>query len=121
VKATLSNDVNTIIAILAPDYTITTFTGKLIHLKDYEASLKKRKASGQKPNAYSTAIEDLKSKGNTASVISLEKNITEAVDPVTNKHRKLVHIHRYLDTWINIAGTWRLKSTVTQLESTTVQ
>jgi len=121
VKATLSNDVDTVLAILTPDYTIKTYTGQVIQFKVYASGLKKKKASGQKPSAYTTKIKDLKVNGSTATVISLETTVTTAVDPITNEKKKLLHTHQYLDTWVKMASVWRLKSTVTQTETTTVE
>ena len=58
--------------------------------------------------------------GKVASVISNETSVNLSVDPVTNKKLKLVHLHRYLDTWIKSGGVWRLQKTLTQIESTKV-
>jgi hypothetical protein len=55
-----------------------------------------------------------------ADVISNETSDNISVDPITNKKLKLVHIHRYADTWVKIRGKWRLKITITQVESTKV-
>ncbi len=118
-RATLSNDVDTICSILAPDYTLHTYTGVTIGRKDYETSLRKRKASGKPATAYVTKIAKVTVEGKKALVISDETSATVSKDPITNRNVKLIHIHRYLDTWIR-AGTWRLQSTVTQVESTTV-
>jgi hypothetical protein len=86
----------------------------------YRASLLKRKATGQKTKAYTTSIQSLTVSGNAAKVISLENMITGAKDPITGKTQSIIHIHRYLDTWINMSGVWKLQSTATQLESTTI-
>jgi ketosteroid isomerase-like protein len=119
-KAALSNDVDTILSILAPDYTLHTYTGTTIARADYEASLRKRKAANKPATAYQTKINSVRVGGSTASVISDETSEAVSLDPITNKKVKLIHIHRYLDTWIRSGGLWRLRTTITQIESTTV-
>lgn len=119
-KAALVNDVETILAILAPDYTLHTYTGKIIARKDYEASLRKRKADNKPATAYDTQIAGVTVEGDTAKVISDETSANFSVDPITNKKLKLIHIHRYLDTWIKQQGGWRLQTTITQVESTKI-
>jgi len=117
-KATVANDVDTILNVLAPDYTLKTFTGTVVPRKAYEASLRKRKAANQPAAAYQTQIVTVTVEGQTAKVISDETSTTLSEDPVTNKKLKLLHTHRYLDTWTKIGKAWRLKSTITQQEST---
>jgi hypothetical protein len=119
-RAALTNDVDTILSILAPDYTLHTYTGVTIPRKDYEASLRKRKASGKPATAYVTKIAKVTVEGKKALVISDETSATVSKDPITNQKVKLIHIHRYLDTWVRGGSAWRLRSTVTQVESTTV-
>ncbi|AIE85376.1 nuclear transport factor 2 family protein [Fimbriimonas ginsengisoli] len=119
-KAAVQNDVDTILDILAPDYTLHTYTGKVIARKDYEASLRKRKESKQPTTAYETKIASVSVQGDTAKVISDETSAKATIDPITGKNLKMIHIHRYLDTWIRQAGKWRLQSTVTQVETTKV-
>ncbi len=118
--AALTNDVDGVLSILAPSYTLTTFDGKVIPLEKYEVSLRKRKASGQKPDGYKTSIESLDVKGDGAVVISLETSIKDTPDPITNKIQKLVHVHQYRDTWSHESGSWKLVSTVTLVEKTSV-
>jgi ketosteroid isomerase-like protein len=119
-KAAPANDVETILSILAPDYTLRTFTGKTITRPEYEASLWKRKAANKPSAAYVTKIASVSPKGDTTEVISDETSETPSTDPITNKRLRLIHIHRYLDTWVRIDSVWRLRSTVTQVESTKV-
>jgi hypothetical protein len=114
------NDVDTILSILSPDYTLHTYTGTTIVRKDYEASLRKRKASNKPATIYQTKIAKVSVEGEKALVISDETSAVVSLDPVTSRKVKLIHIHRYLDTWIRLSAKWRLQSTVTQVESTTV-
>jgi len=119
-KAALTNDVETILSVLAPDYSLHTYTGTVIDRKAYEASLRKRRASNQPATAYQTQIASVAVQGAVAKVISDETSAKVTLDPVTDKKLKMVHIHRYLDTWVKTGGVWRLRSTVTQVESTKV-
>lgn len=120
-KSTLTNDVDAVLGVLAPDYTLKTYSGQVIQRKDYEASLRKRKAAKKPATAYVTKMASCEVLGSMANVISDETSLTESVDPVTNKKVKLLHTHRYLDTWIRVGNAWRIRSTVTQVESTKVQ
>lgn len=119
-KAALANDVETILDVLAPDYTLKTYTGQVILRKDYEVSLRKRKAANKPATVYETKIASLSVEKDVASVISDETSVADSVDPITNKKVKLVHIHRYLDTWVKLGKVWRLRSTVTQVEETKI-
>ncbi len=119
-KAALDNDVETVLAILAPDYSLRTFTGKMIDRKAYETSLRKRRESKQAATVYQTKLASVDVHGATATVISDETSDKISLDPVTNKKLKMIHIHRYLDTWIRSGRIWKLRQTITQLESTKV-
>ena len=118
--AALTNDVETILSILAPDYTLKTYTGTVITHDKYEASLRKRRADKKPSAAYVTKMAGIQVAGTQAQVISDETSDTFSADPISNQKLKLIHIHRYLDTWTRIGHDWRLRSTVTQMEKTTV-
>jgi len=120
-KAALVNDVETILDVLAPDYTLHTYTGSVIVRKDYEATLRKRRAAKKPATAYVTQVESVEVNGSNAKVISDETSCNDSVDPITNKKLKLIHLHRYQDTWIKTNKTWRLQTTITQVESTRVE
>lgn len=120
-QAALVNDVDTILAVLAPDYTLHTFTGVVVSRKEYESSLRKRKASQKAATVYDTQIKSLTVDGINAKVISDETSENASMDPITKKKLRLIHIHRYLDTWIRSNGSWRLQTTITQVESTKVE
>ncbi len=117
-KAAVTNDVETILAVLHPGYTLRTFNGDVIGRKQYEASLRKRKAAHQPTAAYQTQIVSCDVHGRVAKVVSDETSTTLSNDPVTEKKLKLIHTHRYLDTWVKMGSVWRLQATVTKLEST---
>lgn len=121
-RATLANDAEAILNGLAPAYTLKTFTGKVIDRKTYEQSLRKRKANPGKPlSSYTTRMASIEVLGPRAHVISEESSSSKAVDPITQKRIRLVHIHQYLDTWVKSARSWLLQSTVTQKEITRVE
>ncbi len=117
-KAAKTNDVETILAILTPDYTLKPYSGAVIPLKAYGASLRKRKKENKPVDAYETKILNLTVSGKTARVTSDETSRKATVDPITKSRVSIVHIHRYLDTWVLMGGKWRLRSTVTQKEIT---
>ena len=117
-KAALKNDADTILSILAPEYTLKTYAGKVISRKDYATSLRKKKAEGKPIDAYETKILSVKIVAGTAQVTSDETTKKRTKDPITGKSVVILHIHRYLDTWVRSGGVWRLRSTVTQQELT---
>lgn len=119
-KAAVANDVETILGIMAPDYTLKTYAGVVVDHQKYEASLRKRREAKQPTDAYRTEIYSLSVKGKIATVISDETSEKPTVDPLTNEKLNMMHIHRYLDTWVKLGKDWRLRSTVTQLESTKI-
>lgn len=118
--AAKTNDVDTILSILTPSYTLRTYTGKVISYADYRASLEKRKRTNQPSDAYETSIHALTITVSSAEVISDETSSKESQDPVTGKKLRIIHIHRYRDLWLKAGATWRLNSTETQQESTKV-
>ncbi len=116
--AAVKNDVDCILGILAPEYTLTTFAGKVIPYANYKKSLLARKASGKPSTAYTTRICDLSVASRSATVRSEEISISVARDPILQKDVKIVHTHQYIDKWRNTGRVWRLVSTVTTLEKT---
>jgi len=120
-SAAMNNNVEQVLSILSPDYTLQTYTGTIIPRKSYEQSLRKRKAENKPAAVYTTRMKSIKVSGSTALVVSEELSKSPTIDPITNVNQILVHIHEYNDTWVRIAGKWRLRSTVTKLEKTTVE
>lgn len=114
------NDVATIMKIISPDYTLTTASGTVITRKAYQLSLERRKLKASKVPVYTTHLAQLTEFEGKLIAISNEVNQSTITDPITNKRITLIHTHRYRDTWRKIATQWRLASTVTELESTTV-
>jgi hypothetical protein len=119
--AAVKNDVDRILGILAPEYTLTTFAGKVIPYDKYKKSLFARKASGKPSTAYTTRICDLSVAKRVATVRSEEISISVARDPILQKDVKIVHTHQYIDKWRHTGRAWRLCSTVTTLERTATE
>ena len=119
-RAALTNDVESILTILAPNYTLHTYSGKVIDHKTYESSLRERKKQNKPASVYDTHIERMSIHGDNAIVVSNETSSNTSVDPITNKKLRLMHIHKYSDSWVKIRGEWRLQKTITQAESTKV-
>lgn len=120
-KATLTNDVDTLLSILTPDYVLLTYTGTLLDRKTYEASLRKRHSENQHPDTYKTRIVTIHALQKFAKVISEETSSKVSRDPLTDRNLRVIQIHRYVDTWIKVGQTWQLKATATLEESTKVE
>jgi hypothetical protein len=120
-RAAVTNDVDRILGILAPEYTLKTFAGKVITYDNYKKSLLARKAAGKPSTAYTTRICDLSVAGHAATVRSEEISISLAQDPILLKNVKIVHTHQYIDRWREQGRVWRLCSTVTTLEKTATE
>lgn len=103
-KAYVANDVNVMLAILSPSYTITDENGKTIDFKAYKAQLEQRRDRAQVSSAYTVEILSLERKGDTTTVGT--KEITKGIGGVE-------HVHRYRDIWKLQKGVWRLASTTT--------
>src|SRR5207253_6102038 len=98
-KAYMANDVDTLLSILAPDYTLKTSSGTEIKRSEYEATLKLRKAANSDTKQYSTKILKLKLTGQTAEVISREAMTARQKNEKTGGMQNVVHEHDYTDTW----------------------
>lgn len=120
-RAYVANDVEAVLLILAKDYTLTVASGKVVSRRDYETSLRQRKAAKAKSPAYSTRIVKISVEGGRALVVSEEVSVSAVTDPLSHKAKQLVHTHVYDDTWIRAGATWRLLKTVTKEEKTSVK
>jgi len=121
-KAYMALDVDTLVDILTPDYTLTSFDGKVSSHDGYVAYLKLKKKSGYKdPNTTQTKIVWLQEKGRLTDVDAQEIMKSRVTDPTTQRPAICVHIHYYLDVWQKSGPTWRLNSTKTLRESTSYQ
>ncbi len=119
-KASVANNVPAVLKILAPEYSLRTYSGTEIGYEAYVKSLKDRAKSGKKSSAYETEMKAISVSGKSASVTSWESSISLAKDPITGKDQKIVHVHEYKDTWVLMNKSWRLKRTVTTQERTSL-
>ena len=125
-KAYMANDVETLLGMLAPEYTLTTVDGTLIKRSEYEAKLRLRKAANADTTKYATKILSLKMLGpmpggrpevggriDAGAEVIARESMTSMVDG-----KKVVHEHDYRDTWNHIGNSWLLAGTVTLKERT---
>lgn len=113
-KAYMAHDVDTLEAILAPDYTLKTAQGTLINAGEYRVMLNLRKSKHSDTTHYSTEILRITMRGGIAAIWSRETT----TDPATNGQTTPVsYLHDYVDLWVWTDHTWRLRSTVTQTET----
>ncbi len=115
-KAYMAHDVPTLLSILEPSYTLKTAQHKLITYPEYEVMLKLRKQKHSDTTRYSTEILRITLKNGVAAIFSRETTTDPGVNQTTGKTEPVSYQHDYIDVWVNRAGRWRLKNTVTQLE-----
>jgi len=119
-KAYMAQDVDTLVGILAPDYSLTSSDGKVSTHDGYVAYLRLKKRTGYKdPFTTQTTIVGLQMSGAQAKVDAQEIMTSQVTDPTTQKPETCIHSHYYLDIWQRFGSVWRLKSTKTLRESTT--
>lgn len=116
-RAYMSHDVDTLLDILSPDYTLTSVDKDVMSYATYKAYLELKRKTPKDATEYKTRILKLVQSGERAVVTSEEAMTTAGTDP-SGKKVVSVHKHVYSDTWVHEATTWRLLSTVTQREST---
>ena len=117
-KAYMANDVDKLLAILAPDYSLKTADGTEIKRPEYEATLKLRKAANADNKKCSTKILKLDISPDTAQVLSRESMISKARNAKSGREETVIHEHDYADIWIRSGDSWLLKRTVTLKEHT---
>jgi hypothetical protein len=108
-KAYMANDVDTLLGILSPDYTLTNSNKEVMTYATYKAYIKLRAKGPKEATQYRTRILSLSVHGDVADADSVESMTTG----------RTVHRHEYHDTWSLRGGVWRLSKTVTVKESTT--
>jgi hypothetical protein len=119
-KAYMAADVPTLLSIITSDYQLTTVDKVVVKFPEYKAKLELRAKMGFDATVYSTSIQSLKLVGQEADVKAIETIETHRSDAKSFRSEKILHRHHYLDHWIRVSGAWRLCSTVTEKESTTV-
>ncbi len=120
-KAYMTQDVNVLLEILSPDYSLTTGDKDELSYKTYAAYLK-LKAKGPKDiTHYKTIIKSFNLSSSTADVVAIETMTTELADRTNAKGQLSVHQHEYLDRWQSFDHTWRLLKTTTLHESTKIE
>jgi len=102
--AYLANDVNVMLSILSPTYTLEDEAGTKTDYRAYRTQLERRRDQGVVSSAYTVHILSLERKGDTA--ILGTKEVTKGIGGAE-------HVHRYRDIWKLEKGVWRLASTTT--------
>ncbi len=112
----MANDVDALLSMLTPDYTLTTVDGAVIKHGEYEATLRLRKSAHSDTKKYATRILAIKVSGETAEVEARETMTGQMKDASTGKVAMFVHEHDYSDTWTHSTGVWLLRKTITLKE-----
>jgi len=115
-KAYMAHDVDTLLGILAPTYTLKTAQGKFINYPEYAVMLKLRKLKHSDTTRYTTEILRITLKDGVAAIFSRETTTDPGLNQKTGKSEPVSYQHDYIDLWIYKAGKWQLRSTVTQRE-----
>lgn len=115
--AYMSNDLDTLLDILSPDYTLTTYDRDTMKYGAYVSYLKLRKSNPRDLTQYGTRIKKLATKGPIVEVDAIET----MTSTLAEGRGLSIHRHEYLDRWKHSDKGWRLQSTTTVLESTTTQ
>jgi ketosteroid isomerase-like protein len=119
-RAYMANDVDALLDILSPDYTLTSADKDVMSYATYKAYLQLKKKGPKETTRYSTRIVKLTLQKGDAKVDSIETMLTWKPDP-SGHVIESTHRHEYLDVWRRAGSSWRLRSTMTLRESTTVK
>jgi hypothetical protein len=112
-RAYVGHDVTTLLAILHPNFTLTTASGKTIKRDAYEKILRNRpdKPSG---DVYQATMKSFRLDGRRATVISEELSVESSPDKrAPGRSVRTRHIHSYRDVWAMTGSTWKLLSSKT--------
>jgi len=115
-KAYMAHDVDALLAILAPAYTLKTAQGVLIKRSEYEVMLKQRKQKRSDTTQYRQEIVRITLRDGVAAIWSRETTTDPGLNQKTGKKEPVTYQHDYIDVWTYTANKWLLKSTVTQKE-----
>jgi len=116
-RAYMAHDVDTLLDILSPDYTLTSVDKDVMSYATYKAYLQLKRKTPTDATEYKTRILKLVQSGERVVTTSEETMTTAGLSP-SGKRVLSIHKHVYLDTWVHEAKAWCLLSTVTQREST---
>ena len=115
--AYMARDIDTLLSILSPDYTLTSVDNDVLSYGGYKAYLELKRKSPQDNTEYRTHILKLILK-KAHAVVTSEETMTTSTPGPSGKKLVSVHKHVYLDTWTYQGRVWHLQSTATQREST---
>lgn len=115
-KAYMAHDVDTLLSILSPKYTLKTAQGTLINYPEYAVMLKLRKQKHSDTTLYQTAILRITLRDGVAAIWSRETTTDPGLNQKTGKKEPVSYQHDYIDLWTYTANKWLLKGTVTQRE-----
>lgn len=119
--AYMKNEVETLLGMLSPEYTLTTADNRVIERPEYEATLNLRRRANSDTSSYSTQILKLTLDRDAVQVISRETSVSHVKNEKSGVVETVNHMHDYLDRWIYLEGKWLLSSTVTQRELTQIK
>ncbi len=114
-KAYTHNDVDTLLSILATDYTLKPAKGDVLSYAEYATGLKLKRGKPADTKTYTQKLLNLTLQGGIAAIYSRETTIVTKPAP-DGKVASTTFVHDYIDTWIWRGGKWLLQSTVTQRE-----
>lgn len=117
-KAYMAHDVDKLLAILSPGYTLKTTKGAVITLPEYKTMLNVRKQKHDDTTKYSTEIQRITLHDGVAAIYARETTTSQKVNKDTGKTEDTSYQHDYIDVWELRDGKWFLKSTVTVKEQT---
>lgn len=116
-KAYMAHDIEVLLDVLAPGYTLKTASGTTISRAEYEVMLRSRKKQAEDTSSYRTEILRLTLKEGVAAVYSRETTNNPRRDEKSGKLVPNVWEHEYIDVWVQQSGKWRLRSTNTVREA----
>lgn len=119
--AYMKNDVDKLLSILDPGYTLKAANGQVITHSEYAVMLNLRKKKGPDTTRHSTQILRLTLHDGVAAIFARETTTSKRFNPNTKKEQTVDSQHDYVDAWVYSHGKWLLRSTVTQRETTQIR
>lgn len=115
-QAYMAHDVDQLLSMLAPDYSLKTAKGQVITRSQYEVMLNLRKQKHSDTTRYSTEILRMTLNEGVAAIYSRETTTDPTKNGANGKVEPATYQHDYLDVWVFKGGQWLLRSTTTQRE-----